>query len=535
MSILDHLNLEFIDIDVNGVPIDSTYEDSRKAHFGKSATASDEWGFGPSSPTTPSIPSQNDPSILQQRATALSPPPPSTPLSPPRIVGPAIEPRRPAKVRLGLPITLHNHDVPATVLACADTGADVNIMSDEVARILGYSKYDALVEKKQLTLANGKIVEAIGRIESACSFGTEIGSSATMTCIFYVLLKVATPLIMGVEFLEQTETMTKHRERLIRVQRPALQALSISSLGKPKRLLRCELNFEETLATPDTGSDLDLMTPSFASSRGLEVYPAEEMVELADGSILTTTGFVRANLSIDPLNLLGFGENAEMRMLGNSAIIDFFLLEDLAHDLIVGDESLEELNVFQDLQWALTPVSYDSHLSELNAIRHLGTVDRVISKIEKLFSGASSNGRKDEESNSSLEALMIRQQRENDRREREAARIERLPQDEQQTASAAETAKRNSYQHQPSEPPSVIGKFVCSHPECTKPPFQTQYLLDSHSKTHSKDGLYFCPVLNCSRGEGGRGFKSKDKMMRHGVVHQSKGCACASCTGHDIF
>ncbi|CAN9146586.1 unnamed protein product [Alternaria alternata] len=351
-------------------------------------------------------------------------------------------------------------------------------MSDEVARILGYSKYDALVEKKQLTLANGKIVEAIGRIESACSFGTEIGSSATMTCIFYVLLKVATPLIMGVEFLEQTETMTKHRERLIRVQRPALQALSISSLGKPKRLLRCELNFEETLATPDTGSDLDLMTPSFASSRGLEVYPAEEMVELADGSILTTTGFVRANLSIDPLNLLGFGENAEMRMLGNSAIIDFFLLEDLAHDLIVGDESLEELNVFQDLQWALTPVSYDSHLSELNAIRHLGTVDRVISKIEKLFSGASSNGRKDEESNSSLEALMIRQQRENDRREREAARIERLPQDEQQTASAAETAKRNSYQHQSSEPPSVIGKFVCSHPDCTKPPFQTQYLLE---------------------------------------------------------
>lgn len=73
---------------------------------------------------------------------------------------------------------------------------------------------------------------------------------------------------------------------------------------------------------------------------------------------------------------------------------------------------------------------------------------------------------------------MIRQQRENDRREREAARIERLPQDEQQTASAAETAKRNSYQHQPSEPPSVIGKFVCSHPDCTKPPFQTQYLLE---------------------------------------------------------
>jgi hypothetical protein len=151
---------------------------------------------------------------------------------PPILREPVIEPRRPGKTRLGLPITLHNQDVLATVLACADTGADVNIMSDDVAKTLGYSEYNVLPERKQFTLANGKIVEAIGQIESVCSFGTETESLATMTCIFYILLKAATPIIMGLDFLEQTKTMTEHRDRLVRVPRPAYQALSVCSLDK---------------------------------------------------------------------------------------------------------------------------------------------------------------------------------------------------------------------------------------------------------------------------------------------------------------
>ena len=73
--------------------------------------------------------------------------------------------RRPKKTRLGLPITIHQQGILATVLACADTGADVNIMSAEVAKTLGYSEYDALPEKKEFALANGKLVEAIGMIE----------------------------------------------------------------------------------------------------------------------------------------------------------------------------------------------------------------------------------------------------------------------------------------------------------------------------------------------------------------------------------
>jgi hypothetical protein len=293
-------------------------------------------------------------------------------------------------MRLGLPITLHNRNIPATVLACADTGADVNIMSSDVAKTLGYSEYDVLAEKKQFTLANGKIVEAIGQIESVCSFGTEIESSATMTCVFYILLKVAMPIIMGLDFLEQTETMTEHRERLVRVPRPVYQALSICLVSKPRRLLTCELDFQATLATPDTGSEIDLMSPAFASARGLRIYPGEELIELADGSIVTTNGFVRADVSVLPKEGPG-----HITMPRSNATVDFFLLDSLTHDIIVGEEALEDLEVFGDYQHALILTSHGSKLLELKGIRHLGPIDRIVSKMKKTFSGDRSGGRID--------------------------------------------------------------------------------------------------------------------------------------------
>ncbi|KAL4916963.1 hypothetical protein BDW62DRAFT_211490 [Aspergillus aurantiobrunneus] len=78
-------------------------------------------------------------------------------------------------------------------------------------------------------------------------------------------------------------------------------------------------------------------------------------------------------------------------------------------------------------------------------------------------------------------------------------------------------------------PPAQTGAFKCSHPGCTAPPFQTQYLLNSHANVHSQDRPHFCPVEGCSRGPGGKGFKRKNEMIRHGLVHNSPGYVCPFC------
>ncbi|KAL6705813.1 hypothetical protein ACN47E_006273 [Coniothyrium glycines] len=81
-------------------------------------------------------------------------------------------------------------------------------------------------------------------------------------------------------------------------------------------------------------------------------------------------------------------------------------------------------------------------------------------------------------------------------------------------------------QHVPSH---GAGAFRCDWPGCTAAPFQTQYLLNSHTNVHSQNRPHYCPVKECPRGEGGKGFKRKNEMIRHGLVHQSPGYVCPFC------
>lgn len=102
----------------------------------------------------------------------------------------------------------------------------------------------------------------------------------------------------------------------------------------------------------------------------------------------------------------------------------------------------------------------------------------------------------------------------------------------------------------PGTGPLAAGHFKCDFPSCTAPPFQTQYLLkyaplapstlypddslltdrySSHANVHSQVRPHYCPVKSCPRSENGKGFKRKNEMIRHGLVHQSPGYVCPFC------
>ncbi|EMC94783.1 hypothetical protein BAUCODRAFT_560772 [Baudoinia panamericana UAMH 10762] len=71
--------------------------------------------------------------------------------------------------------------------------------------------------------------------------------------------------------------------------------------------------------------------------------------------------------------------------------------------------------------------------------------------------------------------------------------------------------------------------FNCDYPGCNAAPFQTQYLLTSHKNVHSSERPHYCPRAGCPRGEGGKGFKRKNEMLRHELVHNSPGYVCPFC------
>lgn len=57
----------------------------------------------------------------------------------------------------------------------------------------------------------------------------------------------------------------------------------------------------------------------------------------------------------------------------------------------------------------------------------------------------------------------------------------------------------------------------------------TDFRVSSHANVHSQTRPHFCPVKGCPRSEGGKGFKRKNEMIRHGLVHQSPGYVCPFC------
>ncbi|KKZ62222.1 hypothetical protein EMCG_03360 [[Emmonsia] crescens] len=83
--------------------------------------------------------------------------------------------------------------------------------------------------------------------------------------------------------------------------------------------------------------------------------------------------------------------------------------------------------------------------------------------------------------------------------------------------------------HTSSSGPLNSSGFKCNYPDCRAEPFQTQYLLNSHANVHSQNRPYYCPVKGCPRAEGGKGFKRKNEMKRHGLVHDSPGYVCPFC------
>jgi len=73
---------------------------------------------------------------------------------------------------------------------------------------------------------------------------------------------------------------------------------------------------------------------------------------------------------------------------------------------------------------------------------------------------------------------------------------------------------------------SEVGMFKCT--DCQAKPFQTQDMLDFHAYlVHSK--VYYCPVQECPRSKPGQGFRKKNEMIRHGLVHESPGYRCPFC------
>lgn len=292
-------------------------------------------------------------------------PSPATPLRSAR--------NRKIRKRLALPITLHYATGPVRVMACPDTGSDDNIISLKLADQLQLeldSHHD-----REFSLANGKVVKSLGKATLRYSFeAANTKDSAALKCTVYIFETLVVPLIMGAEFLKETETLTQHRDRLIEEIVPSMQALQVNSVGKPKRGLVCRLDTFVGCANADTGSDLDLVSPEFARQRGFTVQTGAERLEFADGSIGSTSGLMQASFAIGNVDAVrGFVPR------GGALNLDFYVLDGLTSDILIGQGTLDELgDAFQQHGDSFINSMPPTGLSDCHIIRHIGSVESAI-------------------------------------------------------------------------------------------------------------------------------------------------------------
>jgi hypothetical protein len=220
-----------------------------------------------------------------------------------------------------------------------DTGSLENAISADETRRLGLK---ITAKGRQFLMGNGSMAISLGIVRIKCAFA--LGEPCVTWQSFNVIDNLAVPVIIGKAFLDLSKTMTLHQHRLEAVWTSAKKAFRVMHLNRPRQLVRCYVNGKLVHANPDTGSEVDLMSPFYARKNALKIEALEEgedWVQLADGSTAKLLGKTQVDLDIhDGRYRSPTGYICQSRT--------FYLLDGLSTDVLLGDEALCEMHVFTE-------------------------------------------------------------------------------------------------------------------------------------------------------------------------------------------
>ena len=267
-----------------------------------------------------------------------------------------------SKLRMELPMIIQG----LTFASRPDSGSEENIMAINLVSQLGIDVDSALEHQREFRLGNGKAIKAVGRVTVDCAFAVD--PHVQLSCIFYIFHSLIVPLIMGMSFLDETETLSKYRHRL----RPSLSILRLNlqlcSINNPRRRLRCFIKGHSTLANADTGSDINLISLDYARSNHHRISAVSHhwKIQFADGEVSQLEGKVTLSTR-----------------LGHSGVpevsVDFYVLKGLTCDILLGEDFLNDNDAFRTYKRAFETADCDD-LTEINTIIWFSSIERVLAR-----------------------------------------------------------------------------------------------------------------------------------------------------------
>ena len=268
-------------------------------------------------------------------------------------------------IRKELPMTING----VAVVARPDSAAGGNFMSKELLCYLNLDLSHDANDKRLFILGNGKTVKSIGRSYASCSFAKD--TTMSVGCWFNVLSDLSTSLIMGNGFLEETQTLSKNRHRL-RDRTVAVSSIPVVNSIEPKvstrskRHFGCVIDNRNTIANPDTASDLDLVSSKYASTYRYKVMGRKRQIQLADKSTCFTSGKILVTLELAD---------------GRKYLQFFDVLPGLDSDIVLGEDTLESIEAFTKLSESFVDVDIDTNTpAELKIIADRGKLPKLLTR-----------------------------------------------------------------------------------------------------------------------------------------------------------
>ncbi|KAF2472377.1 uncharacterized protein BDR25DRAFT_312927 [Lindgomyces ingoldianus] len=249
-------------------------------------------------------------------------------------------------------------------------------MSFRYARKHGF----ILAEKdhRAFELANGKAARALGKVEAKWRFSAEPERGYDL--VFYVLRKCSRHVILGNKFLQETRTMSVHKQRIRYAKRKMLTQRVVNLIGNHNKTQRMAgyLNGVPVLALPDSGAQPNIVSAAFAEANGWEISENHSSLKFADGSVQESLGQVCGTWR--------FGENdgRETRQL------IFEVLRDCPFNVVLGQEIVYGLGIYQNYADSMiTIICLSKYGNGFNLVVY---IPRFLKKLrEKLSKGCSAD------------------------------------------------------------------------------------------------------------------------------------------------
>jgi curved DNA-binding protein CbpA len=232
---------------------------------------------------------------------------------------------------------------PHKVTALCDTGAHENCIRKQFAMDLKL-KVRKLEpdEPRSFVMGHGKQVQVLGAVQKKWKFAAD---SECVDITLYVLSDCIFDVILGQDFLYNTQTITEKTYRLSPMERPqnALKIRLVNLCGTPVRCMRGTLDSTECSALPDSGAEPNLVAYDYAEAKGwlADMYPGPEscrLLQFADGSTESVSGRLRLQWSF----LTGWGTAKPE----GASYHEFDVLRGCPFDVILGCDFLDDTEAF---------------------------------------------------------------------------------------------------------------------------------------------------------------------------------------------